>query len=94
MAVVMVWCWINQTNLAGALCIGVTGEATKQADMQASRMRAGTGSRKCNCPFIIETQELPGGTWRGRIIEEHHNHQGTEQVTSHPVHRRRAQTRG
>ena len=29
------------------------------------------------------------GTWRGRIIEEYHSHQGTEQVTSHPVQRRR-----
>jgi hypothetical protein len=61
----------------------------KNPDMHASRKRAGTGSRKCNCPFMIEAQELPAGTWRGRIIEKYHNHQGTEQVTSHPVHRRR-----
>jgi hypothetical protein len=85
---------MNKPNKLGRRCVYRCDrwgkpQNRKNPDMHASRKRAGTGSRRCNYPFMIEAQELPESTWRGRIIEEYHNHQGTEHVTSHPVHRHR-----
>jgi hypothetical protein len=62
----------------------------KKEDIYESRKRANTGSRKCNCPFLIEAQELPSGQWRGRMKVEFHNHDPSDQVTSYPSHRKRA----
>jgi hypothetical protein len=55
--------------------------------MHKSRKRANTGSRKCNCPFMIEAQEHPTGKWRGRVLVEYHNHDPSAEATSHPSHR-------
>jgi hypothetical protein len=60
----------------------------KNKNLDPSRKRANTGSRCCDCPFKIEAQELPGGRWRGRVLNEYHNHTASEETTSHPAHRK------
>jgi hypothetical protein len=62
----------------------------KKKDVYKSRKRANTGSRKCNCPFLIKAQELPFSQWRGSTKIEHHNHNPSNEVTSYPSHRKRA----
>jgi hypothetical protein len=62
----------------------------KKKDVHESRKRANTGSKKCNCPFLIEAQELPSGQWRGSTKIEHYNHDPSNEVTSYPSHRKRA----
>ena len=50
----------------------------KNKNLYLSRKRIYIGSRKYNCPFLIEAQELPSGKWRGRILEENHNYDSSD----------------
>lgn len=53
-----------------------------------ARPRKSTKSQACNCPFKIEAQEIQGGQWRGRVLEEYHNHGFREKQSTPPVQRK------
>ena len=63
-------------------------KSKKQEGIHESRKRANTSTRKCNCPFRIEAQELANKEWQGKLLVLHHNHTGTLETSSHPAHRR------
>jgi hypothetical protein len=69
------------------LYINVTGGESQvriMENLHSTRKRADTGSRKCNCRFAVEAQELGEGSerWRGRILVDYHNHTPSQEVTS------------
>ena len=60
----------------------------KNKDLHPSKKRPNTGSRKTDCPYRIIAQEQgEGGTWRGYILEEHHNHEPSDDPIAHPSNR-------
>ena len=60
----------------------------KNEDLHPSKKRPNTGSRKTDCPYRIIAQEQgKGGTWRGYILEEHHNHEPSDDPIAHPSNR-------
>lgn len=60
----------------------------KNNDLHPSKKRPNTGSRKTDCPYRIIAQEQgEGGTWRGYILEEHHNHEPSDDPIAHPSNR-------
>jgi hypothetical protein len=63
---------------------------TKKAEEIHPSKRRNVKSRKTGCKFAIEAQEhISDGRWKGSILHEDHNHGPSEEITSHPAHRRR-----
>ncbi|KAI0992279.1 hypothetical protein K3495_g15907, partial [Podosphaera aphanis] len=65
---------------------GRKGSGRKKKDLHPSKERKNTGSRKTNCPFRIIAQEKAVG-WRGYILEEHHNHELSDDPIAHSSNR-------
>ncbi|KAI0998776.1 hypothetical protein K3495_g9420 [Podosphaera aphanis] len=58
----------------------------KRGKAQNLPSQKNTGSRKTNCSFRIVAQEKAFG-WRGYILEEHHNHEPSDDLIAHPSNR-------
>ncbi|KAI0996833.1 hypothetical protein K3495_g11349 [Podosphaera aphanis] len=65
---------------------GGKAQDRKKKDLHPSKKRKNTGSRKTNCPSQIIAQEKAVG-WRGYILEEHHNHEPSDDPIAHPSNR-------
>lgn len=65
---------------------GGKAQDRKKEGLDPSKKRKYTGSRKTNCPFWITAQEKAVG-WRGYILEEHHNHELSDDPIAHPSNR-------
>ena len=60
----------------------------KNEDLYPSKKRLNTGSRKTDCPYRIIAQEQgKGGTQRGYILEEHYNHEPSDDPIAYPSNR-------
>ncbi|KAI0999282.1 hypothetical protein K3495_g8918 [Podosphaera aphanis] len=62
---------------------GGKAQDRKKKDLHPSKKRKNTDSRKTNCPFRTIAQEKAVG-WRGYILEEHHNHEPSDDPIAHP----------
>jgi hypothetical protein len=60
----------------------------KDTATHQSKQRAGTGSKKCNCPMRVELRlDSISGNWILKVLEKGHNHTPSSALTAHPAHR-------